>query len=97
MIYVWYCKRINYQFLIKVILSFICIYRDMKSKFRFVLYFEGVIFDGIFVDLVLCLIFYIDIGYNVIFFIIIDGVYFKIIINQNLDEFRAIVLNLQIG
>lgn len=53
----------------------------MKSKFRFVLYFEGVIFDGIFVDLVLRLIFYIDIGYNVIFFIIIDGVYFKIIIN----------------
>lgn len=97
MIHVWYCKRINYQFFRKVISSFTCIHRDKKSKLRPVLYFEGATPDGISVDPVSRLIFYTDTGYNVISLITIDGAYSKTIINQNLDEPRAIVTNPQTG
>lgn len=53
--------------------------------------------DGISVDPVSRLIFYTDTGYNVISLITIDGAYSKTIINQNLDEPRAIVTNPQTG
>lgn len=69
----------------------------MRSKIRQLLYFKGATPDGISVDPVSRLVFYTDTGYNVIALITIDGAYSKTVINQNLDEPRAIVTNPQTG
>lgn len=69
----------------------------MRSKIRQLLYFVGATPDGISVDPVSRLVFYTDTGYNVIALITIDGAYSKTVINQNLDEPRAIVTNPQTG
>ncbi|XP_062572436.1 deleted in malignant brain tumors 1 protein-like [Saccostrea cucullata] len=53
--------------------------------------------DGISVDSVSRLVFYTDTGYNVIGLVTIDGAFSKTIINNNLDEPRAIVTNPQTG
>ncbi|XP_056011221.1 deleted in malignant brain tumors 1 protein-like [Ostrea edulis] len=53
--------------------------------------------DGISVDTLSQLIFYTDTGYNTISLITIDGTYSKTILNQNLDEPRAIVTNPRTG
>lgn len=53
--------------------------------------------DGISVDQVSGLLFYTDTGYNIIALITLEGTYSKTIINQDLDEPRAIVTNPQTG
>lgn len=53
--------------------------------------------DGISVDQVSGLLFYTDTGYNIIALITLEGTYSKTVINQDLDEPRAIVTNPQTG
>ena len=59
--------------------------------------FSAATMDGISVDSVSRLLFYTDTGNNVIVVMTMDGSASKNIINQNLDEPRAIITNPQTG
>lgn len=55
------------------------------------------IFDGIVVDWIYYNIYWIDIGYNIIEVVFVDGFMKKILVDKDLDELRFIVVDLRNG